>query len=218
MSQERKIIILHGLYMNSSFMIPMCSMMNHYGYQSYSANYAPLGKSLAQNAADLCESLEAFKGDDEVDFIGHSLGGLLIRHLYQIWPQGFVGSRVITLGTPHQGSSLAQRTQIFFPAFLLGSSWDYGLDGLSPSWDERVPLLSVAGTQSLGIGSMCGLLDCTQPNDGVVLVEETKLAGMRAHQTVHKTHLELILSPAVAKICCEWLQAQDAAALEQTAL
>lgn len=204
--RKRKLIVVHGLYMNSSTMIPLCSMMRFYGYKSYSANYATLQMSLHDNAQSLLHGLKKFKQDDEVDFIGHSLGGLLIRHLYQIWPEGFQGSRVITMGTPHQGSSLARNVQVFFPIFLLGGSWNVGLDGLLPQWNENIPLLSIAGTQSMGLGSMCGLLDYTQKNDGVVLVRETVLEGMREHILMNKTHLELILSPAVAKICHGWLQ------------
>lgn len=192
--------------MNGFLMQPLARMLAALGYNTRCFTYGTVGQTLPETAQSLIGELADFKENDAVDFIGHSLGGLLIRHLLPVWREGFSGSRVITLGTPHQGSRFARRVQTHLPAFLLGGSWPEGLDGSVPPWDCSVPLLSVAGTRAVGLGALACPFFAEEDNDGTVLLSETYCEGMREHRTVQKTHIEMIYSPDIAQLCHNWLQ------------
>lgn len=60
------------------------------------------------DAAKRVDSAIAAAGFDEVDVIGHSLGGLVASELLKNVDRGVRVRRVITLGTPHAGVSVAR--------------------------------------------------------------------------------------------------------------
>jgi hypothetical protein len=105
------VLLVHGLVDNRSVFSVMQRSLRRRGFADVCTwNYSPLLTDIARGAADLGAHVEricAQTGHDRVHVVGHSLGGLIARHLVQ--RQG--GDRriesMVTLGTPHQGSLLA---------------------------------------------------------------------------------------------------------------
>jgi hypothetical protein len=111
---------------------------------------------------------------------------------------------VVLLGTPAQGC-LAGRHFARHAAgrWLLGESAALWREGRGARWTRSEPLGVIAGTQPFGLGHMVSRLP--GPSDGVVLVEETTIEGMRARALLPVSHSLMLVSARVAENVAEFL-------------
>ncbi|UOP04484.1 esterase/lipase family protein [Conchiformibius kuhniae] len=165
------VILLHGLLMNDWAMRPLGKLLEKQGFTPVYFRYATTRANPREHARALAQRLLRHQLAP-CHFVAHSLGGLVLRHLAEIYPDLTDGARVVTLGTPHGGSATAAAVRRYCPA-LVGRAWDWGLDGRVPprarAWGN------IAGTAGWGAGRWLGVL--AQPNDGTVAVAETALSG-----------------------------------------
>ena len=202
------IILIHGLFMNNLVMNYLRINLQNKGYYTLSFSYPTIRNSMQENTANLAKFIELQDFNKKYEnlplhFVGHSLGGLLIRLLYEEYPHFFTG-RIVTLGTPHQGSLIADLLQKnHFSNKLLSRAYLHSLDGNLPPWKGIVDLGSIAGTRAIGIGNLFNL---PEPNDGTVLEEETKLINMRDHTSINCSHTTLIYSRKVCNKIDNFLQ------------
>lgn len=201
----RKLVLVHGLFVNGYIMYGLARYFRKQGREVLVMDYPTCRQALAETAALWLPRLQDFAGKEALDFVGHSLGGLLIRHFHTLWPQGF--HRVVTLGTPHTHSAAGAYFRRFYDGKLIGLSWPQGLDGQAPPWDSSVPLLSVAGTRGSGLGTCFGLFR-GEASDGTVAVAETRLPQAAAYAELPYTHTGMLFSKRVAKLADAWLCAQ----------
>ena len=102
------VLLVHGFVDNRSIFAVMRRSLRRRGFASVcSWNYSPLLSDVAQGAEDLGRHIERLceqTGHDRIHVVGHSLGGLIAR--YHVQKQGGDRrvDRLVTLGTPHQGS------------------------------------------------------------------------------------------------------------------
>jgi pimeloyl-ACP methyl ester carboxylesterase len=105
----RPVILLHGYAMNRACFLSLARRLAKEGVGPiYGFEYWSLGKvSSASRALDrFIEALCERHGCEQVDLIGHSMGGLVARYYLTLGP-GRERDRVanlMTLGTPHGGS------------------------------------------------------------------------------------------------------------------
>ncbi|HKJ77440.1 MAG TPA: alpha/beta fold hydrolase [Gammaproteobacteria bacterium] len=196
-------VLVHGLWMTGLEMGLLRRRLGRCGLTPYRFRYPSLGDTVAGNAARLDAFVKTLR-EPQVHLVGHSLGGLVIRRLFQDFPEQPPG-RVVTLGTPHTGSHVARRLQRGpFGAFLVGRAAEDGLlDGLAP-WPGDHELGVVAGRLALGVGWLIPGLP--RPNDGTVAVAETRLAGMTDHIAVPASHMGLLVSRRAARQTCHFLR------------
>ncbi len=148
-------------------------------------------------------ALSKFMGEiraDTVHLVGHSLGGLVILKFFadgagaQLPP-----GRVVLLGSPLRGSRAARGlARVPFGKKILGRS--AGEELLMPrgrEWKEARDLGVIAGDLGVGLGRLVGT--GAEPNDGTVLVEETRLDGATDHLVMRVSHSGMLFSAAVAK-------------------
>ena len=159
-------------------------------------HYRSVAASMSESAAALARFVDAL-GDDTVDLVGHSLGGVVILTALERAPLRPPG-RAVLLGAPVQGSRAARGL----------ARWPGGRRILGRAIAEAVldapprtrPLARevgvIAGTVPYGLGRLVARLPA--PNDGVVLVEETRFAGAREHIELPVNHFGLLFSRAVA--------------------
>ena len=194
MASER-VVLLHGLYLRAYAMWPLKKRLEERGYACIAYSYRSFADSVCENAARLARFVDAIDAD-VVHFVGHSLGGIVIRHLIGRFPEQRPG-RVVTLGTPHHYCHVAN---VFAEhdalRWLLGASYEEGLDGNLPPWPRDRALASIAGDVAVGLGQVVPGLP--SPNDGTVSVEETRVDGGALHLTLHVTHSSMLLSTRVA--------------------
>lgn len=191
-----KVVIIHGFFMKAPIMWPLQWRLEQAGFNCLSISYDTYRRTLVDNVRRKLPRIQAFAAGEPVHYLGHSLGGLFIRHLHLQWPEGFRGSRVVTMGTPHQGCAVAD--------YLVGKGWQkpvlhgaypHGLDGATPPWPAGIPLLSIAGSNPHGLGMVRLLFGAKiqdAVNDGVVGYHETLLPEAQASLLTHETHMTML--------------------------
>lgn len=196
-------VLVHGLWMTGLDLFFLARRLRRCGFQVHIFHYASLGGDPAGHVARLQHFVQAL-GVTPVHWVGHSLGGLLVRQLLHEHGAQLPPGRVVTLGTPHGGSQVASVMSARWPGrLLLGRSLP-ALLGRLPSWERVRPLGSIAGTLPLGIGLLVSGLP--RPHDGTVAVAETELAGMDDHIALPVSHMGLVFSAVVAQQVCHFLR------------
>lgn len=196
-------MLVHGLWMSGLEMGLLQRRLQARGYRLYRFHYHTVGCDLQGNAERLNRYLASHVEGERVHLVAHSLGGLVVRRLLHDHPAQRPG-RVVTLGTPHQGSYIAKRaSRSGLLRRLLGMSLP-ALLGELPPWGALRDLGSLAGTLSLGVGWL--FRGVPRPNDGTVAVAETRLEGMRDHYLLHASHFGLLFSSTAATQVAYFLQ------------
>jgi pimeloyl-ACP methyl ester carboxylesterase len=79
-------------------------------------SYASSRESLSEHAASLAKVIERLEGVQQVNFVAHSLGNLVIRHYLADRRQLSAGSRpgprvrrIVMLAPPNNGAALAEQ-------------------------------------------------------------------------------------------------------------
>lgn len=192
--------------MNGMDMSLLSYRLKQCGFKPVQFSYPTVRYSLKDNAKKLQRFVQRFEKNSHVDtvhFVAHSLGGLLLRQLFYDYPDQCPG-RVVTLGTPHQGSQIARRMgRNPFGKILLGASYSHGLRGDVPPWTDKRDMAVFAGTTSIGIGRL--IYSISRPNDGTVAVSETYLDDIKLHRVFASTHMGLLFSDEVAQAVCRFL-------------
>lgn len=197
------VVLLHGLWCNHLLMAPLARRLGRCGFRVARFDYPSVRCSPEQNAFALAHWLEQQRASS-VHFVAHSLGGLILCHLFAHFPQQPAG-RVVLLGTPLGGSrSAARLAQLPGGRRMLGSSLDHGLLGDAPAWSGTREVGVIAGTVGVGLGVLLGSLQTT--GDGAVAVTETMAPGVSDHLRVRTSHTGLLFSAAVARQVCTFLR------------
>ena len=104
-------VLLHGFVDNRSVFVLLRRSLARHGWRHLEClNYSPLTCDI-RTAAELLgrhiEEICARTGRSEVDIVGHSLGGLIARYYVQCLGGDHRVRTLVTLGTPHSGTSVA---------------------------------------------------------------------------------------------------------------
>jgi triacylglycerol lipase len=167
------------------------------GYPSRTADVETL-------AADVTTRIHAWEPAMRLDFVTHSLGGLVLRAMVarNHLPSERV-HRAVMLGPPNSGSELADilPTMPVVGPLYRRYTGPAGLElGVGPAGvTARLPEVSfelgvIAG--SLSLNPLFSLL-LGEANDGKVRVSRTKVSGMQDFLIVRHWHPMLMLAPAV---------------------
>ncbi len=198
------VVCIHGIWMTGLEMQILRSRIARCGFGTAQFHYHSLRLTPAENAVRLNQFLLNLEADI-VHIVAHSLGGLVVTHLFEQFPLQRPG-RVVMLGTPLKGSATAQAYHAFLPTrFLLGKSTLRGLLGDRPRWKGLRELGMIAGDRGTGIGQLT-LGKLPRPNDGTVALDETRSTEVNHHLVVPHSHFGMIYSKNVAKAVCHFLK------------
>jgi pimeloyl-ACP methyl ester carboxylesterase len=201
---------VHGIWMTGLELQPLARRLRKAGFDTHLFRYPSLRRSPQENAAALLNQLRVL-GCARLHFVAHSLGGLVLLHLFAAFgddPALRRPGRVVLLGSPVRGSVVAQRlnrSALLRP--FLGRSIEQGLLGDVPDWvggragEWKIGV--IAGNRGFGVGSLFGGLP--QPADGTVSVAETRLPGA-AHITLPHGHFGLLLAAETAELTTRFLR------------
>ena len=198
------VVLIHGVWMVGLELSVLQRRIQACGYQCYQFHYHSLLRTPQQNARYLNVFLESIDAD-VIHLVAHSLGGIIILHLFEQVPAQKPG-RVLMLGTPLNGSEVARRIYRFpLTRPLLGRSRERGLLGNVPPWHGDRKLVMIAGNRGVGIGAtVFGGLD--HPNDGTVALSETHSDMIHIHLEVPYSHMGMLFSNKVADAICHFLR------------
>ena len=182
------VVLLHGIFLNASSMFGMARFLRKQGYRVINLTYPSTRMTLEALAEDLHGRLAPqLPPQGRIHFVGHSMGGLLIRAYLAKHAPANLG-RIVMLGTPNQGSEVADRIkdwklyrrfygpagqQLLTTAPLTYPALPVGIIGM------------IAGTRSYDF--IFGRF-LPRPHDGKVSVASTRLDGMADHITLPVSH------------------------------
>ncbi len=196
-----RVVLLHGLGRTESAMLILENSLAAAGFEVHNIGYPSNDETPAQLVARVSDAIDrCCTGDGAtVHFVGHSLGGLLIRaYLAAGLPENL--GRVVLLGTPNHGSELADLDE-GLPGTMLdlagptAQMLGTGPDGFAaslppPNYEVGV----IAGTRDALVTNEWLPL----PNDSMVSLASAKLEGMTDFRAFELTHWGLRNSLAVA--------------------
>ncbi len=184
------IVLLHGIVRSSSHMKYLEQYLRKQGYDVINLNYPSTNYKLEQLVGIIHDDLSKTLVEDKpVHFIGHSMGGLLVRAvIHKHRPQNL--GRVVQLAAPNNGSEVAD---------ILKNYWlykkVYGPAGQQLTTDKD--LSSLFGEVDYELGVIAGnstihpisSIIIPGEDDGRVSIKSTKLNGMKDHIIVSASHM-----------------------------
>jgi pimeloyl-ACP methyl ester carboxylesterase len=216
--QDESVVCLHGFFRFSKCMIPMANNLQHEGLQVYLWNYPSRKRTIEKHAEDLVETLQTLSLSHPgrpIHFVTHSMGGIILRSAvnHPKCPQEAKIGRAILLAPPNKGSVLARR----FKGCPLARGIFGGKAGrqlLTFSEEEMsdlgvfphtMEILVVAGKKE----SLFTKFLMSEPNDGKVTVEETRLNSPHTHKTLYVSHHWIMTSRESIALTKEFLLKQN---------
>ena len=222
----KAVIVLHGLVRSRSAMDSLCRFLEEKGgYRTFNVSYPSTRDDIAEHARALRRIVDNLDGIEEINFIGHSMGNIVIRHYLgdlarqETWKQsaGAMAAdrravarfhRFVMLGPPNQGALIAAALadnamfqKVFGDAGLqLGRDWA-GLERrlATPGFEFGI----IAG----GKGNAKGFNPLLPgDNDAVITVESAKLAGACDFVVLPVLHSFIVEDDTVQEYVLRFLQ------------
>ena len=174
------VVLLHGLGRTERSMMVLGQRLRWAGYEVTVASYPSRDADIATHVEHLAEAVQDCCADEPVvHFVGHSLGGLVIRS-YLASPDVEPRGRVVLLAPPSKGSELADwirdlpiGSEALGPTGRALGTDTTDLPGLrrAPGYEMGI----ISGNRSLNpIGSIV----IPGPDDGMVGVERSRVEGV----------------------------------------
>lgn len=204
------VVLLHGLARTASSMKTLEKELSQSGYWVVNIDYPSREKPieyLAETAVgsglNECQKNAA----RPINFVTHSLGGILVRQYYkQHKPENV--NRVVMLGPPNHGSEVVDNLKNV-PGFELlngpaGMQLGTGTEDIPKSLGPvNFELGVIAGTQSINLILSSFL---PNPDDGKVSVESAKIEGMCGFVALPATHPFMMKNKQVIKEVKQFLK------------
>ena len=214
-SEERKlapmkgpaVILIHGLLQSSKCMLQMGANLEQAGYSAVEFDYPSTQVSIPEAAQYLNQLIQSLDGIDEINFVTHSMGGLVVRAYTMEYDDPRI-KRMVMLGTPNQGAELADLTHQYW---ILRTAAGPGALQLGTRSDGLIQKLPVPKFEFAVIAGSRGTPAGWNPlipgdDDGTVTVESTKLPGAADFMTVRALHSRLLWSEEAHKHTINFLK------------
>lgn len=189
---KRTVVLLHGLARSSDSMSKLQKSLEDEGFKTCNIGYPSTRHPIEVLAQEhILPKIKACVGSLEspVDFVTHSMGGILVRYLAEHTLIPHMG-RVVMLSPPNKGSEVVDTLgETWFFEFINGpAGQELGTDSASmPSQlgpaDFEVGIITGSRSINLILSLMIEGND-----DGKVSIEHAKLEGMKDFIILPSTH------------------------------
>ena len=200
--EQATVILVHGLWMGSPSMALLAWRLRRAGYRVRLFHYSSTAET-PEAAARRLGRMVLRTRTPVVHFVAHSLGGIVLAHLFDRGVTARTG-RAVLLGSPMRDCQAARGMDRMGVAWALGKGGGGGLLGERPAWRAEVPVAAIAGNKPVGLGRLVARMDET--SDGAVALRETEIAGA-PRAVLPVTHTGLLVNREVMARMLVWLQA-----------
>ena len=205
--EAEAVVLVHGLGRTATSMILLEQRLVQEGFRVARVGYDSRGSDFAEQIGAVTDTVAACCAQSSrIHFVGHSLGGLLIRgYLARTRPDRL--GRVVLLAPPSAGSFLVDRLQEIPMALDALGPVDSALGTDSTDIPATLPppdyeIGIIAGNRSI---NPIGTLTIPGPDDGVVGVEETRIKGVPI-VVLPVTHTFIMNNPRTARAVVHFLR------------
>ena len=189
------VILIHGLWMGGFILLPHQRWLRTDGFIARRFSYPSWRGGLDENVRLLSRFVNKTPGT-VIHLVAHSLGGLVALRMLSQESDTRI-RRLVMLGTPYAGCHCGiALTKAPVLAPLVGRTLEdwFSLPHTEPPLSLEVGV--IAGTRSIGLGRIIPGLE--RPNDGVIAVDETRIATARDSISLNVNHSGMLVSRACA--------------------
>ncbi len=206
-TRKEPVVLLHGLGRNNSAMWLLTSRLEDAGYEAHQIEYDSFRStpeqiitSVERAIAACCESF-----DRNLHFVGHYMGGLLIRAYLERHRPDNLG-KVVLIGTPNQGTPIVDKYRDrWWMQFAAEAALSLGTDPSSFPNSLPDPYYQLGVIAGVKEGSMT---EDRIPgaDDGLVPVNSTRVEGMNDFIVVKSGHSGMPYDKTVAAQVINYLR------------
>jgi hypothetical protein len=204
---DRLVVLIHGIMGWKDRWSPMMSTLRQRGFEPVDVNYPSTRADIGDHVRQLALVIDNLPEHEELNFITHSMGALLIRRL--LADQSTCRPRrVVMIAPPNSGVVSADLMHDLFAYHLVfGPSGQQLITGVA-SYVRGLPpppceFAVIAGGRGDGSGYN-PLIE--GDDDGVVDVEGTRLEGMSDFLLVDRVHNTIQSAPEVIAAALNFLE------------
>ncbi len=199
------VVLLHGLWRGMGAMEPMARHLHDQGFHTINLPYPSSRLALPELVDRLRPLILSHCAGRPPHFVTHSLGGILVRCLLQDWG-GPPPGRVVMLAPPNQGSTVVDRLHDRPFGRLLGPT---GRALTTRQVQAEIPPLP-PGVECAVIMGRRSLIPffrrwLAADNDGIVAVDDGRLAGSEEFHVVDADHTFIAGLPEVRRLVANFL-------------
>jgi pimeloyl-ACP methyl ester carboxylesterase len=185
----KAVIVVHGILRTSRTFAAMCPALRKTGYTVVEFEYPSTRIGIVEAAGDLGQIIESLDGIEEINFVVHSMGGLVVRALVKETRDHRI-HRMVMLGVPNQGAEMADLLRKSYAFRLLfgpaGQQLVTDRNGLIPTLpipDFEFAIIAGARGRAAGFNPLI-----TGDDDILVSVASARLPGASDSMTVRSFH------------------------------
>lgn len=188
------VVLVHGMGRTKASMVPLAISLERAGFRVINFQYSSYGPSVAEIAATLRQRIDrelAKRPASRINFVGHSLGSIVIRYMLAHHRPATPTGRFVMLAPPNRGSAKADRMLRYF-GWLLAPMAELRTTGSTAAKlppPSGVDVLIIAGQY-----------------DEKVKVAETCLPGVKAHLVLPAGHTFIMMHSDVIKTTRRYLR------------
>jgi pimeloyl-ACP methyl ester carboxylesterase len=210
----RAVVLIHGLGAIRATMSLLASDLRQQGYQVFNVTYPSTRGDLQQHARALAKIVSRLDGIEEIHFVGHSMGNIVIRCYLGSASDSGAGrlpdpriKRVVMIAPPNHGAAKAEAwgDNILFVAATGAAGRQLGV-----GWKSIEPKLAVPpcefGIIAGGRGNGRGFsYNVPGDDDGLLSVATTRLVGASDFALVPSRHTFLLFNSTTRANACRFL-------------
>jgi pimeloyl-ACP methyl ester carboxylesterase len=223
----KAVIVLHGLFRSHNSMDSLCDYLaDRGGYEVFNVTYPSTRDDVGEHARSLAHIIDNLDGIEEVNFVAHSMGNIVIRHYLgdlrkleaeknqastapdAIRKKRPVFHRFVMLAPPNHEAQLAT---VFGDNILFKSVSGQSGQQLGRQWKELERKLATPDFEFAIITGGKGNEKGYNPflsgdNDGTISVEIAKLPGARDFIVLPVLHSFIMSDPKVQELTLQFMQ------------
>lgn len=200
------VVLVHGIIRSSKSFSGLAKELKQDGFTVVGFDYPSTRITIPEAADYLRRTIESLEGIDEINFVVHSMGGLVVRSYLANQPDERI-RRMVMMGVPNRGAVMADKLKgnLLFKAIMgpAGQQLVSDINGLIPMLPvPQFEFAVIAGGRGDGRG-FNPLLD--GDDDGTVSVQSARLPGATDFAVVNCLHSFLMWNTEAVKMTRRFL-------------